>query len=989
MAALTAIFGQEQPVATIIDLHSTLAELDVDKRIERATSLRNTPGGTESFEWRLLTHTLAAQCFEDFDFSARQPLETMLEARAASGAPLTRLERFALVDLHDYERLAELNQLDVACHRSLSPTELTPQLAAERKAVRDRLYERLQAAREDGYKLAAKNELLLTGLQLEKVHESLNAGVSLPPKLDDSQIVYLAQIVVDVRAAGIDIPFDVLATSPEVVALYTRLHYRLQPTDVVRANLLKFSITAHREPTRSTDESITLPRKMKALRSNLYRDHAWSAGDWQWTVQRAGDPALSYWHHPLLLKIAKSQDIGAIVYDLVARAIGRVVGDDEAAEYVRHPMIWSALYLLGEGVPAATVQDATLYRLKDWRQARDLWHVLDAVREDAAVRAAVGVALDMGLGTFFSQGWPAFSEASASELKVAELVIKGAHLVWDTKAQGRDLAVDNGQRFGMEDEFVAAPSLPDRIDFRTELVDTIYSRVEQALRDAGLTVTTGHFDTDFFHLLPTTKWLAAEYWTFQSAATGDLAARSVRYLLLRGTGATMVFEYQLDANGRPQKTTKYETAHEDDKAGGIALTQARLDMQQLASKLLSVKPSSIDDLMQSRDPKREEEGVRRETGTVLMTKDKQGEIPQALVTFNANGTARVVGLNFRFNNPDGEPLESLVLTATTAVEVQYQLGDRIKHDPSFYLMTNRKSGLKIAGIAKALRVIDEQHLINEVVTQPLTLDQTVVIEAVVQGLSLAGYPSTSDHTAAGRHVHAEVKEPRELLTVMRDYAKDEDAILAFWHPNPVRLAFIQPLPDRLKQRLALKGYADVTTDSGKLLQPAERKELAWQELCRWADVAVETPPKYSGANADNYIALRVRELILGEQDNAGNWVVHPVLKDGDTATISDFYGRTYRFTVRKQLATDIDGKTFWDYGVTVRYRDEEGEEKNYPVNRVPGNLVKSTFEMRIFNTSSADRDDRGPVLDPAAAVLSVEFWASYVASRRFGGAFVQ
>lgn len=1005
-AALTAIFAPEQPEWKIQLWHASWEKSKVDDRITRATSLRNMPGDAERFEYRWLTHVLATQFLEDSEFpvSAKQPLKELLVARTVSASSLTRVERLALVDLHDYGRLTELNQLDVACHRSLSPTELSPQVTAERRDLRERVYEWLQDAQEAGCKLSAANTLLLTGLLLEKVHGHISAGTALPQELAVNKSAHLAQIAYDVRAAGIDIPFDLLATSPEVVALYTRLHDKLHETDVGRANFLKLAIMAHRDPTYRTpsdDEPLSdhLSKKTKALRSNLCRDRVWSANDALWTRQRDADPALSLWHHPLL-SVTQSQHS----YDLVARAIGRVVGADQAAEYVRHPMIWSALYLLREGLPEGMVQDATLYPLKDWKQTRDLWHVLDAVREDDAVRAAVGVALEMGLGSFFSQVWPAFPAASASELKVAELVIQGARLVWDTRDQGYKLAEQHGQRFGVEVEFVAAKTLPDTIDFRTEKVDRIYERVAQALRDAGFDVRTGHFDSNFFDLLPATKWLAAEYWQFQSTAAGDRDARSVRYLLLRGTGATMVFEYQLDAAGQPVKTQRYPTTHEDENADGAVLTQARLDMRRLASKLLGVNPASIGDLMQSRRNDLEVEGVRRETGTVLMTKDKQGGIPQALVRFNPDGkSAQVVGLNLLFNNPGGEPLESLTLTAQTEQgkqaqltldQVQKQLGERIKADPSFYLMTNRKSGLEIGDIEGVLRAIDEQHLINEVVTQRLTMGEMAlrVVEAMVRGLALAGYPSTSDHTAAGLHVHAEVTEPAQLLRVMRDYARDEAALLALLNPNPSRQDFIQPVPDELKRRLALPGYCDVTTDSGATLRPAERKALAWQELCRWADVATETPPKYNGVNEDNYIALRVRELILGEKDKAGNWVVHPVLEDGDTATISDFYGRVYQFTVKSQQAKDEDGNLrwdekenpIWDYGVTVRYNG-----KDYPVNRVADALIKSTVELRTPNFSSVDRDERVPVLDPAAAVLPAAFWPSYVALRRFGGVFVQ
>lgn len=973
----------EEEGAPVSDWQVTLlrdfwSSRDVESRIARADVLLSAGSDARRAEALFLAHVVATQYLSDISLaSLAVPITNLLIARHVTGAPSTQAERFALVDLYGKARLVELNRLDVAGHLDTPSAALTPEDEGERKALRPLVYERLQAqSKQLGAQLSKADVLLLTGLQLELVRAKRGVSESLPPTLAERKGRYFEQIAEDRRAGGVDIPFDVIATSPAVIALYTRLHggYR-HDTNFVRAHLLQW-VTSDLKGLKDLSESQS--SRMRGLIDTLTRDRTWRDSDERWTARRVAQPSLSLWSHPLLSATNPRES-----YDLVARAIGSVVGADQAAEYVRHPMIWGALFLLGRGLPAGTLQDAALYPLmKDWKSAQDIWRVLDAVDEDDAVRAAAEVALDMGLGAFFQSVGIVLTQEEQSELKAAELMLKGARLVWNTTTRGYGLAVQHGQRLGMEDEFVAAPSLPDKIDFRPESVDTIYTRVERALRAAEFEVTTGHFDTDFFHLLPTTKWLAAEYWQFQSA-TQD---RSVRYLLLRGTGATMVFEYQLDALGRPIKTTKYKTTHEDEKAGGVALTQARLDMQQLASTLLDVRSASIGDLMQSRDDQFEVEGVRRETGTVLMTKDKQGEIPQALVTFNANGTARVVGLNFRFNNPDGEPLDFLTLTATTAVDVQKQLGQRIHDDPSFYLMTNRKSGLRIAGIEGALRVIDEQHLINEVVTQRLTMGEMAlrVVEAIVQGLSLAGYPSTSDHTAAGRHVHAEVKSPRELLAVMLDYANDEAAILAFWNPNPVRREFIQPLPDGLKRRLALKGYADVKTDSDARLRPAERKALAWQELCRWADVAVETPPKYSGANADNYIALRVRELVLGEQDKDGSWVVHPVLDDGDSTTISDFYGRVYRFTVKKRQAVDIDGKTFWDYGVTVRY-----EGKDYVVNRVADALVKSTLELRIYNTSSADRDDRGPVLDPAAAVLSVKFWASYVAQRRFGGAFVQ
>ncbi len=315
LAARLAGLNADEPAGRLMLRTGATAPITQQQRDDRVRTLRHEVDGLidryrEEFQLPFLRGTKLAGTEREEAIRLKAALRTLLVDLERAGIALTDKERFALADVRDMDRLHALHELYAkgAARRSLE--SLTAAELGEFDGLRELVLRRLVAFNNEAYssqrgpaeqrfELSQSDAFLLVGLQLELVRQNNLTGRKLPPDLALARKLPLLEGVAGRWITnGVDIPFDVLATTPGVVATYTDVFNHLRDSEAAVMYFLQFVVCGKADLPAEKGPGV-LPVQVGAIHG--LREHGpWIEAAKRFDDLRTVDPAATRWDHPVM-----------------------------------------------------------------------------------------------------------------------------------------------------------------------------------------------------------------------------------------------------------------------------------------------------------------------------------------------------------------------------------------------------------------------------------------------------------------------------------------------------------------------------------------------------------------------------------------------------------------------------------------------------------------------------------------------------------------
>lgn len=249
---------------------------------------------------------------------------------------------------------------------------------------------------------------------------------------------------------------------------------------------------------------------------------------------------------------------------------------------------------------------------------------------------------------------------------------------------------------------------------------------------------------------------------------------------------------------------------------------------------------------------------------LIIAKDSTGDTLKMAVEITGKTTARLTGINGKFNGLGGRIHDYIDIDFTSHLHIgsgtnRSQLAaiiDCVKRALSRGLAiqkANRITHLQVHGIGSGLfQIVDEVPPYLEAISAKMNVGEVGATKPMIVAFQNSGFDGTRSSKMVGMHVHAEVQHQVDgkttigpALNLLRAFATHHHMIYNLFPSHTNRSGFIQRMPESYRKLLETPNYVTDPTDPVQIARVI-------------ADYNAHMPVKYSDLNMDNLFAIIVK-----------------------------------------------------------------------------------------------------------------------------------